>query len=458
MSESHSTDGNGTAVGKTIQLLLQPLENLQFRDGRPLEAGFLHQSQLPTPQTLTGALRLALMTAVGINPKNFKWDDQPSDANSEDAFRHLVTCHAHNAHPWIADVRFRGPWLVRRYPAAWNRASELMLPLPAAIQWVAERHRWVTLRPLAGTLEWFSTGQGYAPLWHTEVEPSQAMEGYVTRTAMQEYLSMRSPSWTFEDYVNEADDNDWLATREELLADVRSIGIARDLDRASVETGRLYAPGELAFHNGLNTRGEACPSTCFYAEIVPTSKEATAQLERFLPKITSLTFGGQGAEVLVKKLESIDGELSPAIDVDNLSNRLVVVATSPIIMDGKIPKPLANLTQGDKPGCRLVSACVSKAVSVSGWDAFRRCSQPNRFAAPAGSCYFLEFDADKQGQDSAKQELLKLTSLSPEPFAQHGWGTFVVGNYRPISYSFLQQESSIGSPTDHMTQEERKLA
>lgn len=63
---------NNTAVSTIVGLILDPLDVLFFRDGRPFTASERLLSGLPLPQTLAGAIRTALLQQVGCNFSKMK--------------------------------------------------------------------------------------------------------------------------------------------------------------------------------------------------------------------------------------------------------------------------------------------------------------------------------------------------------------------------------------------------
>src|SRR5262249_33971757 len=124
--------GEGRAMNP-IGLRLDPLDPLLFRDGRPFDAATIAQSGLPTPQTLAGALRTALLHA---------WDDRFL-AEIKQRKREL-----RSAPGWITTCRFRGPW-----PALFdgeNTASAPvpLLPTPAVLVRDEGRRCWDRSHPL----------------------------------------------------------------------------------------------------------------------------------------------------------------------------------------------------------------------------------------------------------------------------------------------------------------------
>ena len=51
----------GTAAPSRIGIRIEPMDVLMFRDGRPFEATSRVSTGQPTPQTLAGAMRTALL-------------------------------------------------------------------------------------------------------------------------------------------------------------------------------------------------------------------------------------------------------------------------------------------------------------------------------------------------------------------------------------------------------------
>jgi CRISPR-associated protein Cmr3 len=76
-----------------------------------------------------------------------------------------------------------------------------------------------------------------------------------------------------------------------------------------------------------------------------------------------------------------------------------------------LPPALAN---------RLAAAAVPNPLAVSGWDLARNGPKPTRFAAPAGSVFFLDAPADDLP-----------ASLADPDDAPLGWGRFLKGEWTP---------------------------
>src|SRR5208337_3850137 len=89
-----------------IGLRLDPLDVLFFRDGRPFAPATRGTSGLPMPQTLLGALRLALLEASA--PRFGEFRHEEGRPRTWDAI-----CEQSQAPEWLRKMGVRGPWLAR---------------------------------------------------------------------------------------------------------------------------------------------------------------------------------------------------------------------------------------------------------------------------------------------------------------------------------------------------------
>src|SRR5262249_51732318 len=106
-----------------IGLRIEPLDTLFFRDGRPFEAANRVTGGLPTPQTLAGALRTALLARTGFRFDAFA-QQRKRHPNVEAA---LTAC---KADPGVIDAHFRGPFLALANDSG---PVEPLLPMPAVL-------------------------------------------------------------------------------------------------------------------------------------------------------------------------------------------------------------------------------------------------------------------------------------------------------------------------------------
>ena len=89
-----------------IGILLEPLDVLFFRDGKPFEPSTRAGGAWPVPQTLAGAVSTALLRQHGCDFDAFK------QAFGQ-GFEAAVVKGCGEAQRWIAAIAVRGPWLAR---------------------------------------------------------------------------------------------------------------------------------------------------------------------------------------------------------------------------------------------------------------------------------------------------------------------------------------------------------
>jgi CRISPR-associated protein Cmr3 len=367
---------------KTIGVKLEPLDVLFLRDGRPFGAAMQGKSVLPMPQTLAGAVWTALLDAAGCDFSRFmelvRGGTEIREAMQE-------TCGA----AWIASVEVRGPWLARPQPN--GEQCEVLVPVPAVLH--AEKtaakqegktplHRLRPLRP--GHLPGWQAPEslpGLWPLWLRTNRPTESAAGYLTQGGLHAFL--HGEPVTLDQRVRP----------EELFDFDRRTGIGIQPDRLSAEEGLIYGASFLALK----------PNVFFYADVILPEDGDQALLEQ----IKSLPLGGEGRRVRSTVLD--EGYRWP----------------EPKSPQGK-QKPLLLLTT---PGCfaagwrparlngRLLAAAVPGSISVSGWDLARGGPKPNRFAAQAGSVYFLNEPLDPWPE----------TLSDNDRDAQQGWGCYLKG-------------------------------
>jgi len=223
------------------------------------------------------------------------------------------------------------------------------------------------------------------PLWLRHPQPTQPATGYLTSTGLREFLHGKSVP------------PDQLVNPDQLFDYERRTGIGIDPDRLSAEESRIYGATFLALQ----------PTVSLYAEVV-----AANEVERSVfTGIETLAFGGEGRRVRVQTLNRPFAwpEQSSA---DPKHKPLVLLTTPGLFRESWKPAALNG---------RLLAAAVPGSTAVSGWDLARGGPKPNRFAALAGSVYFL----DRFPNDDLT---LLPDSLADRPDDQaQGWGCYLKG-------------------------------
>jgi CRISPR-associated protein Cmr3 len=380
--------------GNRIGLLLEPIEPLFFRDGRPFEPGGQGRSGLPTPQTLAGALRTWLLRAANCDLTQLGGEIKEGKTFAAAAGSQGSQCAS------VAKIRFRGPWLTQPPPkneAPFVEPKPLpLVPMPAVL--MAEKHPkhaskdphpLARLSPLQGDLPgWKAPEEGMRPLWAKTEKDIDRATGYLTPEGLRNFVCGKE--------VNAAADAQQVVPCSELWDFEGRTGIAVDSASNSAQEHMIYGVRLLALKPGVG----------FYAEM-DGPEEA---LNLFPDAPVTLPFGGEGRRVVVRKTtEPFDW---PRGEPTNGQHPFLLLIT-PGLFNGSW-----------RPAClqgRLAAAAVPKYEAVSGWDLARGGPKPNRFAAAAGSVYFL-----KEPLEDSR------LSLCDGEDAAIGWGTFTEGVWSDV--------------------------
>ena len=353
-------------------IILEPLETtLFFRDGKPFQAKGHGTSGLPAPQTLAGALRTWFLNKMGCDFHKLSRDITERQLSVESAFEEQGPEIAP-----ILDVRFRGPWLSLEDRPVFTLPASLRRCKGSANKKCAPGSM---LLPLKGNLPgWKPPQEGMLPLWCRNIEPLENVEGFLTIEGMRHFLRGSVPQHT-----------DCLSADELYDFDHR-IGIGIDSDSLTTIEGGIYSISLLALKEQV----------AFYAEL-----EGPAQLLNDLADDEMFQFGGEKRQVRVRS--------GPLVDWDSLSNRsgegrpMLVLITPGLFASSWKPTWL-----------QPIAAAVHKPLAVSGWDLARGGPKPTRFAAPAGSVYFLDRPLDRNSD-----------SLCESEDAALGWGLCLEGRW-----------------------------
>ncbi|HVC96168.1 MAG TPA: type III-B CRISPR module-associated Cmr3 family protein [Pirellulales bacterium] len=444
-------------TSRTIGVVLDPLDVLFFRDGRAFDAASTVGGGLPMPQTLSGAVTSALLRQYGAD-----FDTLAEQAKQHCDWPNAVRA-ACPAAAWIADVQVRGPWLARRVAefariqasdpemrartlaspatshvnpvtvAEFARIQagtdvEPLVPAPASLH-APKKGRAGELRvlkPLASDAlpGWEATrsdGSPPRPLWSCGREPSEPARGYLTQTGLRAFLAGNA--------VAGAE----LLGPEKLYQFDHRTGIEIDSDRLTAAESQIYGARFLSLARGVrfdDSDATVKYDIVFYAELrLPVEAPSAADP---LDGIDSLAFGGEGRRVALQTMKPFDWPSALPLSAKPKSFLLL---TTPGMFAGRW-KPAVL-------GERIVAAAVPGDVPVSGWDMALGGPKPTRFAAAAGSVYFLdgEFDhvaefariqasggAPTSGTIAGSAAPESALSLSDDPRdARQGWGCYLKG-------------------------------
>lgn len=401
---------------RTIPILLDPLDVLFFRDGRPFSAASRGEGGLPNPQILAGALTTALLAERGCRFKALQQELQIPGRNFADAV--AATCG--ESARWIAQIEFRGPWLARvpRLPAKAATASpasplpEILWPVPANLHAPKKgaEGNCRLLQPLGDKTclpGWKATRHNQPnrrPLWIASGDRTEPASGFLTLRGMTQVLCGKLNEWKTDSAL--------LIRSEQLFGFDNRTGIGVDFERLSAAESQIYAARFLSLRSNVahpEATGERHYDIQFYGELVLPA-DAPPDL---LAGIQTLAFGGEGRRVALRKAARAS---FPEVNVAaNSQQRPCLYLTTPGLFAAQPASPYAA-----EPAwlhAQIVASAVSGAVAVSGWDLAKGGPKPNRFAAAAGSVYFFD-----QLPDALPGSL-----CDAESDRRAGWGHYLKG-------------------------------
>ena len=369
-----------------LGLALDPLDTLFFRDGRPFEPTNRVQSGLPTPQTLAGALRTALLVRSGFN---FRKLNLSPERSLRDAFLDA------GARPSIVDAKFRGPFLALRDDAG---KVEPILAAPAVLARGGGPRCWSWSRPLSpreheqtGFAGW-TDPDGLWPLARDVPPDPKAERPWVSLAGIRKFLEGHPPG--------EEDCHSPTA----LFGHDRRVGNAIQPDSLTTVVGQLYAISLLSLQPRVDHR-----RVCIYAEVLPGNGTSTD-----FPTILTqspIPFGGEGRHVAPYVVPVASW---PTM---NPSRRASVwyLATPTFL-----PRRESNRVL---PACSNLRGAASGAgMAVSGWDLIRNGPRATRFAVPPGAVYYM-------AGPGTPDDFLDVTLPDCSNLKSEGWGFALQGTW-----------------------------
>lgn len=364
------------APGYVLRLELEPLDVLFFGGGRPFGPTSRVVSGPPTPQTTAGAVRTWLLERTGADLKRLG-ESIRNGADFASATEEQGTDTAR-----VGRLTIRGPWFTSH--------GERLVPTPSTVHVVDDgatgsEPRLDRLDPLSPSTEVPGWPEGEAagrPLWRRSPTPSKPRNGYLLPAALERFLSGRTP--LPGDVVDE----------DQVFRIERRHGIGMNSRGNTAREGLIYRIDVLRLTSGVRIEVELVGSKDDLT-VCPSGE-------------TTIALGGEGRRVVARPRTPTAPELPTADREANRGDGALILLTTPGLFGAAQPQAL-----------ELTAASVPGKLPVSGWDLALGGPKPTRFAAPAGSVYFLTPGSRPPGGG---------TLCSGED-GKVGWGAFVQGEW-----------------------------
>ncbi len=374
--------------------LIEPTDVLFFRDGIPMSAGQGRGSgcRMPFPSTLHEALRASLFAKYGRT-------DTGAAFRPKDAPRKRRWLGQAKSEPSAGSKNYQSLTVIG--PLPWHEALGLLLPVPLDVAFSEDRK--TLARPqlgLSGAQSSQTIGSGRyeplcLPLATTPPDKHGALHGWWTVSQYLDYL--RGETSTERDRFKPI-------PTDTLWQPEYRIGVEIDPQRAAAVEGRLFAGTYLRMDD---RRGRAV-KFCFQADL--RDRQAAENGEgKQLAGLDWLLLGGERrlSRLCEPKKDPFAALRSvvplPPVTTDGPVVLKWSLVTPAIFAHGSLPgwcfdskkdRPDGPLPTGrvcfDLPGkATLVSWCLGRPQTVTGWDLIQNKAKPTQLAVPAGSVYYF---------------------------------------------------------------------
>ena len=379
-------------------VLIEPTDVLFFRDAIPMSAGQGKGAgcRMPFPSTLHEAFRASLLRARGEMGLKKEVAGRPRNAarkgNWHEANKASDTMIATKA---FCSLRTAGP-------LPWHPQKGLLLPAPLDVVLTSDKS---SLSPLqlwrdpSVKFEEMTNAEDFRPLClplaTTPPDKHGQLHGWWTVAQYQDYLGGKVSN-AGEHYRPLPTDDLWQAEHR--------VGVQIDPASFAAASGQLYAGSFLRAHNGVR----------FAAQLHLGDQRAEANGEGMeINNLPWLLLGGEfrlarlwHRSAANQPLPDFFAELSkvPPTHAGNEPCLLKWTLVTPAIfahgslpgwcVDTKKDRAGGPLTTGrvcfDLPGrAQLISWCLGKPRTLSGWDVVDGRAKPTMLAVPEGSVYYF---------------------------------------------------------------------
>lgn len=348
--------------------LIEPTDVLFFRDGIPMSSGMGNGAgcRLPFPSTLHEALRASLLKANG--------EEVPSADITGRGGKKIAT-------KAYQSLRAVGP-----FPYREDRGILLPVPLDAAFDGSkGTLHRLQLLAQTGASAENNTFTPACLPVATTPPDKHGRLQGWWAADQYKRYLCGETVA---RDGVFQP------IPTEELWSAEHRMGLAIDPATLSAKDGQLFAGSYMRVHS----------TTRFCLE---ASAADNAEQQR-LHALDWVLLGGDRRlarlwRQTTSPFDALREPLAAPVKPDGPALLKWALVTPAIFAHGSLPgwcqdtkrdRPGGPLPAGrvclDLPGkASLVSWCLGKPQTVTGWDALRGEAKPTQLAVPAGSVFYF---------------------------------------------------------------------
>lgn len=333
-------------------LFFEPLDVLFFRDSKPFGAGeaSFASTTFPLPSVFFGAIRTKLLSEHCGDFNLYRDNCQRCSKKDNCEIRVVIGTPEDSG-----ELRVKGPFIAKE-----SGAFEYF-PMPKDVIEFKDKNGGLDLlRPIRSSPVTTDLKLPIALPWIRNTRAFENAEGFIAKDELMKYLKGEIPLKT---------------DVEELYEKEYRVGIKMSKKTGSSETGFLYSIEFLRLKEEVGFT--------FYFE----------GLDKINFKPGIITLGGEMRVAKVSSIEDVEWDFEEVKKEIESSKLFKLYLATPAIFDrGWLPSFINRNLEGEKSGLKfkLISACVDRAVPISGFDIAERKPKPILRAVPAGSVYYFE--------------------------------------------------------------------
>lgn len=373
--------------------LIEPTDVLFFRDGIPMSAGMGKGAgcRLPFPSTLHEALRASLFAKHGRTDTQSAF--RPKEAPRQGGWLGKGKSVTSNGSKDYQSLSLTGP-------LPWSKNHGLLLPVPLDVAFDKDKttlHR-LQLLPQEQPAAAGAFVPACLPVATTPPDKHGQLHGWWTAEQYLAYLTGQANAQV-DAFKPIPTDDLWQAEHR--------IGLALDPERAAAEDGKLFAGSYLRMSDGVRF--------CFQADL----RDQKAALNGEGSKLTALDWLLLGGDRRLARLHQAADDpfaklRTPPVLPDGKDGPTLLkwsLITPAIFVHGSLPGwcahpadkpdelPIGQVRLGaskrkasseNLPGkAALISWCLGRPQTVTGWDMLEDQAKPTQLAVPSGSVFYF---------------------------------------------------------------------
>ncbi|NMG83440.1 MAG: type III-B CRISPR module-associated protein Cmr3 [Methanosarcinales archaeon] len=376
-----------------IQICIEPMDTLFFRDHRPFTAGedTFAEFTFPSPLTFFGAVGSAVLDSTGgaeldkfvrgnyEHPKLGKYDANLKDTR----------------------MKLKGPFL--------HKENEIFFPPPANL-WIVRGNNSIPHTSLPNSEtdpKWKSkeNHQHLMPLKVPEEEQMEPLNEYISIKYLTQYLSNNLPPTIT------------VKSEEEFFVREDRYGHVLSNDSLTVKEGYLYTTTHLRFKDKLEHKTHIKTGFTLIAEGID---------ETDIPDKT-IALGGERRRAMVsisRKDDFIPNQPEVLKKIQSTKKFFIYLATPAIFRNGWYRDFSLEFD-----GAVMVGAAVNKPLYISGWESYIGKPRPIKKAVPAGSVYFFKAESWKSEQFEEFYKKYHFKESLSDEYPSAGFGIGLIGSW-----------------------------